>query len=175
MRMLEYEEWRPVAGYPYDVSSLGRVRRTGKARGARVGHVLIPNRMNIGYLSVNLTKHNEKTGRTYLHDVVCTAFHGPRPTPEHEVAHWDGDRANCRSDNLRWATRKQNLDDMVRHGTRRSGTKHHSAKLTDNQVKEIRSRAASGRRVNSRLAKEFGVSPSVIWAVVHKKSWAHVI
>ncbi|WP_449411892.1 HNH endonuclease signature motif containing protein [Methylobacterium komagatae] len=46
--------------------------------------------------------------RRLVHRLVCEAFHGPAPTPEHQVAHADGTRWNARADNLRWATRTEN-------------------------------------------------------------------
>lgn len=167
------EEWRAIPEYPYEVSSFGRLRRTGKSRGAKVGRILRPNLMRIGYLSVNLSRNDEKTGRIYLHDVVCSAFHGRRPTEKHQVAHWDGDRSNCRADNLRWATRKENFGDMIRHGTRLSGTKHYSAKLSDDVVRKIREMVAFGV-TQKKLADDLGVSIGTIQAAVSRKTWSHV-
>ena len=40
----------------------------------------------------------------HIHFLVCTAFHGPKPSENHQVAHADGCPSNVRSDNLRWAT-----------------------------------------------------------------------
>jgi hypothetical protein len=167
------EEWRQVPDYPYEISSLGRVRRTGKARGAKVGRILKPNVMRVGYLSVNLSRNDVKAGCTYLHDLVCTIFHGPRPTPKHEVAHWDGDRTNCKANNLRWATRKENFSDMPRHGTRRFGEKHHGALLRDDLVIKIRAAAASGV-TQQKLADAHGVSVGTIQSAISRKTWAHV-
>lgn len=48
-----------------------------------------------------------------VHRLVCEAFHGPKPTPKHEVAHWDGDKTNNTAPNLRWATHKENCQDTV--------------------------------------------------------------
>lgn len=43
-------------------------------------------------------------------EVVCEAFHGPRP-PGMECLHRDGDRTNCRSENLYWGVAQNNLRD----------------------------------------------------------------
>ncbi|WP_208609489.1 HNH endonuclease signature motif containing protein [Streptomyces atriruber] len=51
------------------------------------------------------------------HFLVCVAFHGPRPTASHQVAHGDGDPTNNRPCNLRWATPAENSAGAVRHGT----------------------------------------------------------
>ena len=43
-----------------------------------------------------------------VHQVVCTAFHGPAPYPEMVVDHRDANRCNNRPENLRWVTRLEN-------------------------------------------------------------------
>ena len=56
---------------------------------------------------------DEKTGYMILsgirvHQVVCTAFHGPEPEPHMVVDHIDINRCNNRPENLRWLTRIEN-------------------------------------------------------------------
>jgi hypothetical protein len=53
------------------------------------------------------------------------AFVGPRPE-DREIAHWNGDRADNRLVNLRYATKSENALDRVRHGC--VGDKHPSWK-----------------------------------------------
>ena len=60
-----------------------------------------------------------------LHVLVCTAFHGPRPTEEkdgkpYEVEHKDRNRSNNAADNLCWVTRRENLKESHRNKERRS-------------------------------------------------------
>lgn len=43
-----------------------------------------------------------------VHQVVCTAFHGPEPCPHMVVDHKDINRCNNRPENLRWLTRLEN-------------------------------------------------------------------
>lgn len=64
---------------------------------------------------VTLTnKPRQKT--YYIHGLVARAFHGPPPSPYHEVGHRDGDSFNNHVSNLRWVTRLENADDKRRHG-----------------------------------------------------------
>lgn len=44
-----------------------------------------------------------------VHQVVASAFHGPRPSSEHVVDHIDTNRHNNRPENLRWVTRLENI------------------------------------------------------------------
>jgi hypothetical protein len=49
------------------------------------------------------------TGNVRVHQVVCTAFHGPAPEPNMVVDHIDTNRCNNRPENLRWVTRLENV------------------------------------------------------------------
>jgi len=49
------------------------------------------------------------TGNIRVHQVVCTAFHGPEPEPHMVVDHIDTNRCNNRPENLRWVTRLENV------------------------------------------------------------------
>lgn len=69
-----------------------------------------------GYLSVCLTHDDGKRRNRYVHELVLISFVSPRPTPDHEVLHGNGCRADNWLHNLRWGTVKENADDRERHG-----------------------------------------------------------
>ena len=48
------------------------------------------------------------SGVIRIHQVVCSAFHGPEPEPHMVVDHIDTNRCNNRPENLRWFTRLEN-------------------------------------------------------------------
>jgi hypothetical protein len=155
------EEWRDVVGFEahYDVSSHGRVRRK------ETGCILRPWIAGAGYCYVELRGVNRKR-RVTVHILVAEAFHGPRPSPRHEVAHWDGIATHNSADNLRWATHAENVRDQQRHGTLCTpilhGSSHPRAKLTDQDVIRIRE-AYHGRRGQlTELAHVYGVHRSTI-------------
>lgn len=114
-------KWLPIPGYPdYEVSDSGRVRRPAPARNGRrqTGRYLRAARNRVSrYLYVSLTNESGKKSFT-VHRLVALAFHGPPPHGR-VVAHFDGNRANNRAENLRWATPSENSADMMRHRTNR--------------------------------------------------------
>lgn len=169
------EEWRPVVGYEthYEVSSHGRVRRIAAAMGATPGKIIRGVPMGkYGHLALNLCR--DRRPKTFLvHRLVCRAFHGPPPTPEHEVAHWDGVSTHNHEGNLRWATSTGNKADMLRHGTRQRGENHGNAKKTTEQVREIRRLRALGV-CSKDVARQTGVSPKEVSRIVRRERWAHV-
>jgi NUMOD4 motif/HNH endonuclease len=121
--LLPAGRWRPVAGYEglYLVSDLGEVYSLPRA--TTRGQLIRPRRDPNGYLQVTLSKDGEHTTHR-VHILVLTAFRGLCP-PGKEGAHDDGDKDNCRLDNLFWKTRAENIRDVVRHGRHNNGNKTH--------------------------------------------------
>lgn len=57
-----------------------------------------------------------KTSKNFwLHILVCTAFHGPRPSSKHQVDHINRDRWDNRPENLRWVTCHENHMNSITH------------------------------------------------------------
>jgi hypothetical protein len=141
------EVWRPVVGWEhrYEVSSLGRVRN-------QKGQILRPGLSGRGYEILSF--YRPRPARPLMvrvHQLVCRAFRGPAPTPQHEVCHNDGTKRNNAEANLRWDTRSANIADAARHGHM---TWEHRKKLTDAQVVEIRRLAAGGFNVRSQTISD---------------------
>lgn len=166
------ETWKAIPFAPdYAVSDLGRVMRvTGSARQAKAGRILKqrPSGHKKLYLGLNIVIDGK--AKTFLvHRLVALVFIGDPPTPQHEVAHGDGDEHNNRLSNLRWATRSDNHADKVEHGTDKRGRKHHNVKLAEDDVRSIR--AAQWGQVGA-LAARYGVSPGTIKDIRARKTWA---
>lgn len=166
------EEWRDVVGWPqYQVSSHGRVRST--IGGSRWPPMILKNLVTVhGYVRITLC-HEGRRKRYTLHGLVCEAFHGPKPSKLHAVAHNDGDKLNNYYTNLRWATAKENNADKIRHGTINWGDKHGGNKLTEGDIPEIRALAASGW-TRTDIASRYGVTRQCISFVVRRIWWRHV-
>jgi HNH endonuclease len=56
--------------------------------------------------------------------LVCTAFHGPRPTGLF-CLHWDDDPLNDSPGNLRWDTQDANSRDAIRNGRHEKANRTH--------------------------------------------------
>ncbi|MDO8800093.1 NUMOD4 motif-containing HNH endonuclease [Phenylobacterium sp.] len=152
------ERWRPIPGWPYEVSSEGRVRRVGC-------EPLIPRSNGKGYIRVTLCDRGAQK-EEYVHRLVCAAFHGPPPTPEHEVDHENDERGCNRESNLSWSTVAAN---RARRTIKR-GEAHSHAKLTEATVRAIRASPEPAPR----LAALYGVSRETIRDTRSGKVWKHV-
>lgn len=166
------EYWRMVPGFPeYQVSDQGRVKRVAGGGGATPGRILKP-WATLGYQYVGLWSGGKQT-RIGVHRLVAMAFLSAPKRGEFQVAHADGNRANNTPTNLRWATPIDNAGDRDSHGTGAKGERNPGAKLTPDDVLEIRRRRAAGVMAKN-IASAFGLSPGYIWSIVHRKTWAHL-
>lgn len=156
----------------YEVSTEGRVRRITSRTSGKSGRILTPSLHYRGYLHHGLGSGG-KTVTVRLNRLVCEAFHGRPPSDRHQAAHRNGDRLDNRAINLYWATKLENESDKTRHGTRRRGSACSVAKITERDALEIKARAARGERQTA-LASAYGVSDSLVNAIVSGRAWKHV-
>ena len=172
------EEWRDIRGYPgYQASSLGRVRsldRTVKCKGGTRVHKGKTLKLSVhpnGYLlcapCVNGKAHN-----THVHRLVMLAFVGPLPAGCW-TAHNDGNPANNALSNLRYDTVSSNHKDKHAHGTVLAGERVGSAKLTAQDVLQIRALRAAGEPIPA-LVEKFNVSKANISRICRGAMWSHV-
>lgn len=162
------EEWLPVPvkGLEeyYLVSSQGRVYRRPyeNYRGKIIpGKILEGYVQPIGYRVVSMTDGNGHKAQYRVHRLVCIAFHGRSHKPL--VCHKNGDKLDNRAENLYWGTHADNYQDSVDHGTAPVGLKSPNAKLSDEDVKNIRESNLTGVE----LAAKYEVSRSHISGIIH--------
>lgn len=156
------ERWISITGYEtlYAVSDLGRVMSL------RNGRALKPLHVSDGYLAVKLHRADRGTSAS-IHRLVCAAFHGA-PEAGQQAAHLDGNRENNRADNLKWVSPKENTAHKREHGTHQAGERHPRAKLTAEQVAEIRRSGETARE----LAERFGMHPVSIRQIRSGRRWS---
>jgi hypothetical protein len=136
------------------------------------GKSLVPMIDPEGYQRVSIYLGNKKWKRVGVHRIVCETFHGLKPEWADLVAHRNGDPADNRAVNLKWATFKQNEADKKTHARDLAGERHHSARLTEDQVRDIQARP-TGWGTGRALAREFGVTESIS-GIRKGKSWRHL-
>jgi hypothetical protein len=169
------EEWRSIVGYEakYEVSSKGRVRSLVNCNEMpRREPRLLKQYGNRGYRLVQLSKHN-RVKAFQVHRLVLQAFVGNPASAIHQAAHNDGNPANNRVENLRWATPKENSADRFGHGTIRIGTAHRGAKLTAEMAALAIQLRLTGTPCRV-IAKQFHVASSVIERLVNGETYPDV-
>jgi hypothetical protein len=109
------------------------------------------------------------------HRHVCRMVYGDPPSEQFDTAHscHNGHLGCINPKHVRWATRKENMNDGVRWRDRR-GEKHAQAKLTDNDAIAIRSEYLEGKLTHRDLGKRYGVSHTVIGHIIRRSAWAHL-
>ena len=121
-------------------------------------------------LKVFLVPDGAAKGHTaQVHDLVCAAWYGARPSPEHRVLHADGDRKNNAKDNLSWAE----PGSVPRAGGGAAGEAHGRAKLTDSDILEILAYGAIRERPAD-IARHKGVHPTTVSGILSRRLWSHV-
>lgn len=89
------------------------------------------------------------------------------------VRHKCDNRRCVNPEHLELGTQADNMRDMVERGRSTRGSKKWSAKLTEDDVREIRKRLAAGD-LGSDLAKVYGVNPTTIRDIKAGRTWKHV-
>lgn len=107
---------------------------------------------------------------------MCFVAHGQPPFSGAEAAHSCGNgRLGCVNQrHLSWKDRKGNIDDMRRHGTFIRGEAKVNSKLTEDDVRKIKTAFLTEKFSFHGLARRFGVSASSISQIYHGRSWTFV-
>lgn len=122
-----------------------------------------------GYLQIALSKNGNNIWRP-VHRLVAEAFI-PNPRICNQVNHINGNKTDNRVENLEWCTQSENQTHAVRTGLRKS-ERTNTAKLTADQVREIRSLYPT---LNSReLADKFGIKQAQVCKIIKRQSWRQI-
>jgi len=106
------------------------------------------------------------------HRASYEAFVGKIPKGMY-VCHACDNVACVNPNHLFLGTQKQNLQDMASKGRSTWGEKNPMAKLTEEQVKEIKQGFATGK-TDTELAKQFNISRSTIYGIRNSRLWSYI-
>jgi hypothetical protein len=170
------EIWKEIAGWEdyYEASNFGNVRskiRKGKtAFGERLygGKVLSPFVHLNGYLTVNLTIAGKRKQYS-VHRLIAETFLGQCPNAM-ECCHNNGVTTDNKIENLRWDTPKNNHADKIKHGTWGGGQNSASAKLNEQQAKNVK----YSKKPLAYFAEKYNMSISGLGKIRYGESWKHI-
>lgn len=95
--------------------------------------------------------------------------------PTGQVIRHNCDNPPCTNPaHLLLGTHADNVNDRLEHGQPTKGADNSRAKLTDDQVSDIRSRYANGSWSQRRIAREFGVSQGLVSMIINRQVWSHL-
>jgi Trp operon repressor len=170
------EKWLPVVGYEdvYSVSNFGKIRREKPYKSTKVGRILVGGKNPQGYSIFGLYKNGTRHYMA-LHTIVTNAFLGQRPKDK-VVNHKDGNKLNNNIQNLEYVTVKENNDHAKNTGLLRPlrGEDKVEAKLTEKNVKQMRSDYLNKIKSQKELTQEYGISIACVSRTVNRKSWQHI-
>lgn len=152
------EKWKPVPfALEYEASDQGRVRRIGKEE------ALKPWTHKSGHLYIKLGRRKR---RAQVHRLILEVFVSSCPFGM-ECRHLNGVASDNRLSNLKWGTRSENISDYRNHNGQ-----HFRAKLSLETAALIRSLFSGKHGDQSRLARQFNVSLSIINRIVLRRTYA---
>lgn len=125
-----------------------------------------------GYKSVTCYTNGCTAKNQFVHRMVLMTW-VRLPEVGEECSHVDSVKSNNNVNNLFWCTHSFNLSFRDSNGTGVEGVNNHQSKLTEIEVKEIRTLLSKGLTQKS-IAQKYGVHRTIITHINTGRSWTHV-
>lgn len=161
--------WKDVEGFEgiYKVSNEGVL--VGAPRHGTKGGVKKRSKIKRGYERYRLSKDG-KSYHKLVHRLLAEHFI-PNPENKPYVNHIDGNPSNNTLDNLEWVTHLENMQHAVRTGlTNNKGANHPRAKLTDQEVLEIRDLYKHRIFKQWEIGEIYGVPTPTIGSIIQNRN-----
>ena len=149
----------------------GQVSQVNWKDGRLVWRLLKGSAHQVEYVRHILKDLSGVSHKSLAHRNVIGAFQGVRE--DLLVRHLDRKPSNNSLANLAYGTHMDNHQDSVRHGTAIRGERVGSAKLTEQQVRDMRREYASGALCGF-LAKKYSTDSQTVSRITLGKSWKHI-
>lgn len=168
------EIWKPVSitDGRYEVSTLGRVRRIYQQMFNSKEITTIKPRLvgyeKKGYRGFAFITSSKKRKAVLIHQVVAMEFL-KNPMSHKQVNHKDANKHNNRVTNLEWCTAKENGQHASMIGRKSRGEAHWCAKLSEHDVRWIRSQ--KGILSLAKISKNKRISIAAASGIIRGKSW----
>ena len=167
-------KWEACPRFPrYEVSEFGDVRV--RSNGKRLRGFIDPD----GYIRYAIIDKGGIKRSPGAHQLVAEAYLPAMNDGKLEVAHSNGSRLHNHYSNLRWASSAENQADTVIHGSSRAGEMNGRARLTAEDIRQIRhdyreiKMPGSGRSV-AELDRKYGLCRAHILRIAKGKAWKHI-
>ncbi len=129
--------------------------------------------LNGFYYVVSLYKQDK--GKIYRVSRLVAETFISNPNNKPQVNHKDGNKLNNNLNNLEWVTRSENIRHAFDTGlSSAKGERNSQAKLTKENILEIRELYKTGRYIHKQLAKRFNVTKNCIALIIKRKRWNHI-
>jgi len=122
------------------------------------------------YHGVVLMKNGRGKTRK-VHQLILETFVGPREVGM-ESLHLSKNRFDNSLKNLRYGTKKENIEQMKDDRTKLVGEMTNNVKLKNEDIFKIRK--MKGSSTIKRMAEIFYVNPSTIDRIIHRRTWKHI-
>lgn len=159
------EVWKDIAGYEglYQASNLGDIKSLFRYK------ITLTPSVRKGYYIVGLYK-NKKHKTFNVHRLIASAFIDNEYNKS-QINHKDGNKLNNNASNLEWCTPKENTIHSIKTGLKKTGHLSSRAKLTKNQIIQIRSEYKPFVLSLKKLSYKYNVSKKAILLIIKNKTY----
>lgn len=160
--------YKPVNGYPNYL-----VGDDGSVYSLYTHKFLKQHKCTKGYLFAIL--HNGGSERRIrTHRLVASAFLNKPDGGKYEVNHKNLDKTDNRASNLEWVSHAENVRHASRAGAMGTwGSKNHRSVINESIAIEMKARSTNERVCD--LAREYGVSTTVVSKLKHGVTWKRAV